>query len=162
MGEASSPQRDRYGELTLQLRSLLDDESDPLANLANCAALLYHALDRVNWVGFYLLRENELVLGPFQGKVACTRIALGKGVCGTSAKRRESLLVDDVHAFEGHIACDPDSRSELAIPLVKDGRLLAVLDLDSPEPGRFHTGDRMGLEAVADALVSSLDLEDLN
>src|SRR5712691_9815921 len=135
-----------YSDLAASLASLLEGESDPLANLANASALLSAALERINWCGFYLLRGEELVLGPFQGKPACVRIAMGKGVCGTAAARRETLLVPDVNAFPGHIACDADSRSEIVVPLVAAGSLRGVLDIDSPEPGRFDAVDREGLE----------------
>lgn len=137
-----------YQELRAQLASLLHGERDAIANAANTAALLYQFLPRVNWVGFYLLQGNELVLGPFQGKPACVRIAMGKGVCGTAAERRASIVVPDVFAFPGHIACDAASRSELVVPLIDGGRLLGVLDLDSPEPGRFDDEDRAGCEAL--------------
>jgi GAF domain-containing protein len=138
-----------YQELHSQLASLLDGERDRIANAANTAALLYHALADVNWVGFYFLKSRELVLGPFQGKPACVRIPLGRGVCGTAAERRESVVVPDVHAFPGHIACDTASRSELVVPLIKDGALVGVLDLDSPSLGRFDDRDRVGCEALA-------------
>jgi L-methionine (R)-S-oxide reductase len=111
----------------------------------------------LNWAGFYLLQEGELVLGPFQGKVACVRIALGRGVCGTAAERRETVIVADVNAFPGHIACDAASRSEIVVPLIKDGRLLGVLDIDSPQPGRFDQEDGVGLNAAAALLVQSSD-----
>lgn len=138
-----------YQELRLQLASLLAGEPDAIANAANTAALLYHSLPGVNWVGFYFLKGGDLVLGPFQGKPACVRIPLGKGVCGTAGERRESIVVADVHAFPGHIACDAASRSELVIPLVQQGALVGVLDLDSPMPGRFDEADQAGLESVA-------------
>ena len=143
-----------YEALRGELRALLADESDLVANAANCAALLYHSLADVNWVGFYFLRDGELVVGPFQGKPACVRIALGKGVCGTAALRRETQLVSDVHAFAGHIACDPASRSEIVVPLVRNGELLGVLDIDSPTRGRFTETDRAGIEALAGEFLS--------
>jgi L-methionine (R)-S-oxide reductase len=149
---------DRYRELTQQLEALFEGERDGLANAANFAALLYQALPSLNWVGFYFLRGQELVLGPFQGKVACVRIALGRGVCGTAAARRETQVVPDVHAFPGHIACDAASRSEIVVPLLKDGKLLGVLDLDSPEPARFDEADRAGLERAAQVLLERSDL----
>ena len=130
-----------YQEMRSQLAGLLEGEPDAIANAANTAALLYQFLPDVNWVGFYFLQDRELVLGPFQGKPACVRIPLGKGVCGTAAERRESVLVADVHAFPGHIACDSASRSELVVPLVKNGRLMGVLDLDSPSMERFDEED---------------------
>lgn len=124
-----------------QLKGLIEAEKNQIANLANGAALLNQFLADINWVGFYLLIDNELVLGPFQGLPACTRIPLGKGVCGTAAKNREVLCVADVHTFKGHIACDAASRSELVIPLVNKGKLLGVLDIDSPTPSRFDPTD---------------------
>ena len=136
-----------YHELNAQLAALFADETNGLANAANMCAILYHGLPQVNWVGFYFLQDGELVLGPFQGKVACVRIGLGRGVCGTAAQRRETLIVPDVHAFAGHIACDAASRSEIVVPLLRDGRLLGVLDLDSPELARFDATDREGLTA---------------
>jgi GAF domain-containing protein len=138
-----------YRELALQLNGLLTGERDPIANAANMASLLYHALPDVNWVGFYFLKSGDLVLGPFHGKPACVRIALGRGVCGTAAQERKSVVVPDVHAFPGHIACDLASRSELVVPLVREGMLVGVLDLDSPVPGRFDEEDRKGCEALA-------------
>lgn len=143
---------ERYTELLQQLRGLLHDEPDWLANLSNAASLLYMQLDRINWAGFYLMRGGELVLGPFGGKPACTRIRLGKGVCGTAAARNEVQVVPDVFAFPGHIACDAASRSEIVLPLVVEGRVVGVLDVDSPEPGRFGDVDRQYLERVASLL----------
>jgi L-methionine (R)-S-oxide reductase len=147
-----------YRELKAQLAGLFADERDGLANTANTAAALYHGLPDLNWAGFYFLRAGELVLGPFQGKVACVRIALGSGVCGAAAERRDAVLVPDVHAFPGHIACDADSRSEIVIPLVQHGRLLGVLDLDSPSLARFDDEDRIGLGAIVELLLESSDL----
>jgi L-methionine (R)-S-oxide reductase len=138
-----------YRELARELAGLLSGESDLIANAANTAALLYGALPEVNWVGFYFLKGGELVVGPFQGKPACVRIALGRGVCGTAAAERRTLMLPDVHAFAGHIACDPASRSELVVPLLAGAELLGVLDLDSPRPGRFDPLDRDGIEALA-------------
>ena len=135
---SSANKLDFYRELALQLSGLLSGERDSIANAANTAALLYHALPDVNWVGFYLLKEGELVLGPFQGKPACVRIALGRGVCGTAAQARRSVVVPDVHAFPGHIACDTASRSELVVPLIARDALVGVLDLDSPSAGAFR------------------------
>jgi L-methionine (R)-S-oxide reductase len=146
-----------YRNLNVELAALLAGEHDLVANAANCAALLYHTLPDVNWVGFYLLRDGELVVGPFQGKPACIRIAMGRGVCGTAAQRRETQLVPDVHAFAGHIACDPASRSEIVVPLVRRGELLGVLDVDSPTRGRFSTEDQAGIEALAREFLKSLD-----
>lgn len=145
-----------YAALNGSLRALLEGETDPIANAANTAALLYFSLPDVNWAGFYFLRGEELVLGPFCGRPACVRIPLGKGVCGTAAARRETIVVPDVHAFPGHIACDAASRSEIVVPLVKDGDLLGVLDIDSPVPGRFGEADRQGLEAVAGLWLQTL------
>lgn len=140
---------ERYTELLQQLHGLLEGEPDWLANLSNAASLIYMQLDQINWAGFYLMRNGELVLGPFGGKPACTRIALGKGVCGTAAARQEAQVVPDVHAFPGHIACDADSRSEIVLPLLADGRVVGVLDIDSPVPGRFTDLDRQYLEQAA-------------
>jgi L-methionine (R)-S-oxide reductase len=138
-----------YAQLAAQARALLSGERDAVANAANLAALIFHALPDLNWAGFYFLRGDVLVLGPFQGKPACVRIARGAGVCGTAAARRETVVVPDVHAFAGHIACDPASRSEIVVPLLRDGAVLGVLDLDSPRPARFGADDRAGLEALA-------------
>lgn len=145
------------GTLAEQARALLSGERDRIANAANLAALLYMELDLVNWVGFYLLQGDQLVLGPFQGKPACVRIPLGKGVCGTAAATRRSQRVADVHAFDGHIACDVSSRSELVIPLVSHGRLLGVLDLDSPLPDRFSESDQRLMEEIAAVYLASID-----
>jgi L-methionine (R)-S-oxide reductase len=147
-----------YREISVQLAGLFSGERNGLANAANMCALLYHMLPDVNWVGFYFMQDGELVLGPFQGKVACVRIALGRGVCGTAAERREILVVPDVNDFPGHIACDAASRSEIVLPLVQDGRLLGVLDLDSPKPSRFDHEDRDGLRTATDLLLSSSQL----
>ncbi|HEX2594172.1 MAG TPA: GAF domain-containing protein [Rhizomicrobium sp.] len=144
-----------YGDLLLQARGLFDGERDAIANAANLAALIGFGLEDLNWSGFYFLKEGELVLGPFQGKPACVRIALGKGVCGTAAATRETVVVPDVHAFPGHIACDAASQSEIVIPLVKNGTLLGVLDLDAPIPNRFDDEDRKGLEALAALWISA-------
>lgn len=151
------PKPDVYRDLVASLAALLEGEPDPVANLANAAALLAQALEGINWCGFYLERGGELVLGPFQGKPACVRIALGRGVCGTAAEKRESLVVPDVLAFPGHIACDEASRSELVVPIVAKGRLRGVLDVDAPTPGRFDDEDRAGLEAFVAALVPRID-----
>jgi len=137
-----------YRDLARQLAALLAGETDRVANAANMAALLYHGLPDLNWAGFYLRRGGELVLGPFQGKPACVRIPIGKGVCGTAAARRAPLLVPDVHDFPGHIACDLASRSELVVPLIEDGEVSGVLDLDSPLPARFDEADRAGCEQL--------------
>lgn len=145
-----------YRDLTLELEGLLSGERDATANAANAAAAIYHSLPMLNWAGFYFLRDSGLVLGPFQGRPACVRIPLGKGVCGAAAQRRETILVPDVEAFPGHIACDTASRSELVVPLLRDGRLLGVLDLDSPELGRFDADDQAGCEALARVIVRHL------
>ncbi len=137
-----------YELLGAQLDALLADETDALANTANFVGLLSRSLPEINWVGVYVLRGEELVLGPFQGNPACVRIPLGKGVCGTAAAERRALLVDDVDAFPGHIACDAASRSELVVPLVAGDALLGVLDIDSPRHARFDTSDRLGVEAL--------------
>jgi GAF domain-containing protein len=137
-----------YKLLQAQLDALLADDSDVLANTSNFVALLNNALDDINWIGVYVLRGDELVLGPFQGLAACVRIPLGKGVCGTAAKRLETLRVADVHEFPGHIACDVASRSELVVPLVIEDELVGVLDIDSPLLDRFSSDDQAGIEAV--------------
>lgn len=138
-----------------QVESILDGERDPIANAANVAAVLFQELPEVNWAGFYFLRDGELVLGPFQGRPACVRIALGKGVCGTAAERRETQVVPDVGAFPGHIACDSRSRSEIVVPVVLGDVLVGVLDLDSPREGRFDERDRELLENVVAAYVTA-------
>jgi L-methionine (R)-S-oxide reductase len=150
-----------YREANDQLASLFAGERNGLANAANMCALLYEALPGLNWVGFYFLQDGELVLGPFQGKVACVRIALGRGVCGTAAERRETLIVPDVAKFPGHIACDAASRSEIVVPLVQQDQLLGVLDVDSPELARFDEEDRIGLETAANLLLKSSELRRL-
>jgi len=154
----ASTKRERYRELHEQLAALLAGETDGLANAANMAALYFDALPELNWFGFYFLRGAELVLGPFQGKVACVRIALGRGVCGTAARERKTIVVPDVHAFPGHIACDAASRSELVVPLLRGDHLFGVLDLDSPRASRFDADDAAGLEAAVERLLESSDL----
>lgn len=146
-----------YRLLGGQLSALMEGERDALANLANAAALIYHALPDLNWAGFYLYKQGMLVLGPFQGMPACVRIPLGRGVCGAAARERRTQVVPDVHAFPGHIACDAASRSEIVAPLVDGERLLGVVDVDSPLPGRFDEGDREGLEALARLLIAGCD-----
>jgi GAF domain-containing protein len=146
-----------YADLARDLRALLSGERDLVANAANTAALIWDALPDLNWAGFYLYKSGELVLGPFQGKPACVRIAIGKGVCGTAAQRRATVLVEDVHAFPGHIACDSASNSELVVPLLRGAELLGVLDLDSPRHARFTQADARGLEQLARIYVESLD-----
>ncbi|WP_255450504.1 GAF domain-containing protein [Skermania sp. ID1734] len=154
---AGSPSAN-YAELTAQVKALVAAEKDRVANAANIAALLYDGLPEVNWAGFYFYDGRELVLGPFQGKPACVRIALGKGVCGTAAASRTTQLIADVHAFDGHIACDADSRSEVVVPLARnDGTLVGVLDLDSPRPERFDAIDQRGLEDIAAVFIASLE-----
>jgi len=138
-----------YQELAMQLEALLVGERDRIANAANMAALIYHGLPDVNWAGFYFRQGGELVLGPFQGRPACMRIPLGRGVCGTAAARGATVLVPNVHAFAGHIACDPVSRSELVVPLLESGKVSGVLDLDSPLVGRFGEVDQLGCERLA-------------
>jgi L-methionine (R)-S-oxide reductase len=145
-----------YLELARDLEALLAGEHDLIANAANAAALIFDSLPELNWAGFYLYKSGELVLGPFQGKPACVRIAMGKGVCGTAAARRETVRVEDVHAFPGHIACDSASNSEIVVPLVRDGGLLGVLDLDSPRVGRFGIEDQRGIESLARIFLDSL------
>jgi L-methionine (R)-S-oxide reductase len=145
-----------YHELGTQLHALLSGESDPIANAANTSALIFQMLPDLNWAGFYFLhREDELLLGPFQGKPACVRIAVGRGVCGTAVEKAQSIVVEDVHAFPGHIACDAASRSELVVPLIRDGQVFGVIDLDSPSPGRFDAADQEGIEALAATYVSA-------
>jgi GAF domain-containing protein len=147
-----------YRELNCQLEGLLHGERDFIANAANVSALVFGLVPDLNWAGFYFLKQqDELVLGPFQGKVACVRIPVGKGVCGTAVADAKTQLVPDVHAFPGHIACDANSRSELVVPLVKDGRILGVLDLDSPLPGRFDLEDQAGFETLAALYVAASD-----
>jgi L-methionine (R)-S-oxide reductase len=148
-----------YTELLEQLGAMIAGEPDAVANLANASALLFHGLSGLNWAGFYLLKGGELVLGPFQGKPACIRIKLGKGVCGTAAAQAASVLVPDVHEFPGHIACDSASRSELVVPMVKDGRVVGVLDLDSPLLGRFTEEDRKGCEILVAELMRQLRVD---
>lgn len=145
----SGSKRERYLWLAQDLQALLSGEHDWIANLANASALLYHSLDQLNWAGFYLLDGGELVVGPFQGKPACTRIALGKGVCGAAAAQRRTVLVPNVHEFAGHIACDSASNSEIVVPLLRGDTLLGVLDLDSPRLNRFDAEDQAGLERLA-------------
>ena len=155
-----------YRELDAQLAALLAGERDAIANLANTSALLYAALPQLNWAGFYLLHPSpqdgadggsgELVLGPFQGRPACVRIPMGKGVCGAAASQRQTMLVPDVEAFPGHIACDSASRSELVVPLLVGDKLIGVLDLDSPELNRFDADDQAGCEALAQVIVRHL------
>jgi L-methionine (R)-S-oxide reductase len=151
--DASLPKRELYAQLAKQVHSLVADERDFIANLANASALLFYSLEKVNWAGFYLLKNGELVVGPFQGKPACVRIPLGRGVCGASAASRTTLVVPNVHEFAGHIACDSASNSEIVTPLIRNGELVGVLDIDSPEFARFDDEDRAGLEEFVEALL---------
>ncbi|MBT8059416.1 MAG: GAF domain-containing protein [Gammaproteobacteria bacterium] len=144
-------------DLVAQAEALLAGQTDRVANAANLAALLYHSLDGVNWAGFYFLKNGQLIVGPFQGKPACVHIPLGRGVCGTAAETREIQRIADVRAFEGHIACDAESRSEIVLPLVKNGGLVGVLDIDSPLPDRFSPVDQRLLERIAQIFVDSID-----
>jgi GAF domain-containing protein len=153
--DPTQPKSVFYRQLVEELRSLLACERDWIANLANSAALIYHSLPDLNWAGFYLLKDGELVVGPFQGKPACVRIALGKGVCGTAAVQRKTQVVRDVNEFPGHIACDSASSSEIVVPMIRNGELLGVLDLDSPKLARFDEQDREGLEQVVTVLLAS-------
>ena len=145
-----------YEELARELEALLAGETDPVANAANAAAAIHHAVPALNWTGFYFLHGDQLVLGPFQGRPACVRIAIGQGVCGRAAAERRSIVVPDVTAFPGHIACDAASRSELVVPLFRDDRVIGVLDLDSPDLARFDGRDRAGCEALARVIVPYL------
>jgi GAF domain-containing protein len=147
-----------YAELSRSLRALLEGEPDLVACAANMAALLYWSLPELNWAGFYLVepRTGDLLLGPFQGKPACVRIPIGRGVCGAAAERRETVVVADVHAFAGHIACDSASNSEVVVPIIDGQRLIGVLDLDSPVPGRFDADDARGLEVLVQVFVAAI------
>lgn len=145
-----------YDQLSEQLAALISGEKDRVANLANCAALLWQGVPAINWAGFYLLKRNTLVLGPFQGKPACTRIEIGRGVCGLAAQMLKAVIVGNVHEFPGHIACDLNSRSEIVLPLIIDGRLIGLLDIDSPEVDRFDHVDQQGLERIVQVLIAQL------
>jgi L-methionine (R)-S-oxide reductase len=153
----SASKAEMYSTLASQIRSLLEGERDFIANAANVASLLYHSLPDLNWAGFYLYKGGELVLGPFQGEPACVRIAIGKGVCGTAAAIRQTVVVPNVNEFPGHIACDSKSNSEIVVPLVKDQRLIGVLDLDSPLLGRFDDEDARGLNILANIFIEISD-----
>lgn len=144
--------KERYNLLALQLQALIEPDLPLVTNLSNASALINQALNRINWVGFYLMKEDYLVLGPFQGKVACVKIPLGKGICGTAAMEEQTQLVEDVHKFPGHIACDSASNSEIVVPIKKNGDVVGVLDIDSPELSRFDRQDQEGLEAVVHIL----------
>ncbi|WP_373489876.1 GAF domain-containing protein [Parasphingorhabdus sp.] len=150
------PAEEFYAELASSAAALVDGEPDGIANMANIAALIWQYVPRLNWAGFYRLVDGELVLGPFQGKTACIRIAMGAGVCGTAAVTGQVQRVADVHAFPGHIACDADSRSELVVPVVKNGKVIAVLDLDSPLPDRFAQADEAGLVRLIERIANNL------
>ncbi|MDN7246020.1 GAF domain-containing protein [Planococcus shenhongbingii] len=147
---------EQYTLLGKQLDALLEGETNTIANLSNASALLNQFLERINWVGFYLMEDGELVLGPFQGLPACVRIQVGKGVCGTAVSEKKTMLIEDVHAFPGHIACDAASQSEIVIPLIKDGEVIGVLDIDSPELSRFTKEDQEGLELFTTVLLKHL------
>ena len=150
------PKAELYDELVKAADALTSGEPDGIANMANIAALLWQFLPDLNWSGFYRMVDCELVLGPFQGKAACIRIPLNKGVCGAAARTATSQRVDDVHAFPGHIACDADSRSELVVPVIRDGAVIAVIDLDSPIPSRFDDADQHGIEVLAGLLANRI------
>jgi len=145
-----------YKFLNTKVLGLICEEDDWLANLANVSAKLYEYLDDINWCGFYLFKNKELILGPFQGKSACTHIQIGAGVCGTAALNKKSILVDDVDKFEGHIACDSASKSEIVIPIIVDNNLIAVLDIDSPFISRFDSDDVLGIEKIVDTIIKNI------
>ena len=146
----------QYEMLAKQLDALLTGEKNVMANLSNASALLNQFFDRINWVGFYMMDVNELVLGPFQGLPACIRIPIGRGVCGTTVAKKETIIVPDVHAFPGHIACDAASQSEIVVPLLKNGEVIGVLDIDSPEKDRFQEEDQQGLELFVSILMKHI------
>lgn len=146
-----------WDELIEQARGLLTGEHDRIANAANLAALIYHSVPGLNWAGFYFVDGDELLVGPFQGLPACVRIARGRGVCGTAWSTRQTQRIADVHAFDGHIACDANSRSEIVVPLIHGDTFIGVLDIDSPLPDRFDTADQAGFEKLAEAYIASLD-----
>lgn len=151
------PKPELYAQLAAELQGLIAGESDIIANLANAAALLYHSLPDLNWAGFYLLKDGELVVGPFQGKPACVRIAIGKGVCGTAVASKATMLVTNVHEFAGHIACDSASNSEIVVPMINGGKIIGVLDIDSPRLARFDAQDQTGLEEFVAILMREID-----
>lgn len=155
-------QKQKYESLLSMMDSLLKDETDVITNLSNTSALIKALVSDVNWAGFYVIKNNELVLGPFQGLPACNRIQIGKGVCGTSALKGETMLVKDVHSFPGHIACDSQSNSEIVIPLKQNNKVYGVLDLDSPTVGRFNEEDKTYLEKVAEIINKYVNFEELN
>ena len=150
-------QTTNYQNILSQAKAITTGEPDIIANMANISAILYHEMPNINWAGFYLYKDLQLVLGPFQGKVACIRIPMGKGVCGRAAKEKVSLLVDNVHDFDGHIACDAASNSEIVCPVIKNGHLIGVLDIDSPIFSRFSQEDKIQLEALVDILVNNIE-----
>jgi len=154
-----STKTELFTSLAEQLRSLLHDERDLIANAANLSSLLFYSLPNLNWAGLYLLKNEELVLGPFQGKPACVRIKLGQGVCGTAASRRQTILVENVHDFPGHIACDSASNSEIVVPILKEDRLIGVLDLDSPSFARFDEDDARGLNELVDIFIAATSFD---
>jgi L-methionine (R)-S-oxide reductase len=156
MNTQHTSKRELYDQLAAQLSSLLAGERDLMANAANFSALIYYSLPDLNWAGFYFLRDGELVLGPFQGRPACVRIKIGQGVCGAGAARCDTVIVPNVHEFPGHIACDSASNSEIVVPLMKDERMIGVLDLDSPKLSRFDREDAAGLEQLVKILLSSV------
>lgn len=151
-----------YQQLNSNLAVLIEGEKDAIANLANAAALLFAEIEKINWSGFYLLKQGELVLGPFQGKPACIRIAIGKGVCGTAVARRKSIVVPDVHQFPGHITCDVNSQSEIVIPIIVANQVMGVLDIDSPILERFDHEDQQGLENFASILVKAINWQEIS
>ena len=154
--DPNQPKPELYRELAEAAQAIVHGEPDAVANMANLSALIWQFVPRLNWAGFYRMVDGELVLGPFQGKPACIRIPLGKGVCGAAAQSGETQLVPDVHAFPGHIVCDGASASELVVPVRRDGRVIAVIDLDSPEPARFDAEDAAGIEALAQAIAGAI------
>jgi L-methionine (R)-S-oxide reductase len=155
---STSTKTEFYKALTNQLYALLGNEHDVIANAANFSALLFHTMPDLNWAGVYFYKQGGLVLGPFQGKPACTRIAIGKGVCGTAAERRKTIVVANVHEFPGHIACDQASNSEIVVPMIKGGQLIGVLDLDSPVLARFDEEDKAGLENLVEVFLSKTEI----
>ncbi|CAM3706742.1 GAF domain-containing protein [Parendozoicomonas haliclonae] len=159
--DKDQPVADFYHELNLMADGLLSSEANPVAGMANLASLLFHTLPDINWAGFYIMRDGELVLGPFHGLPACTRIPVGKGVCGTAVAEKKVMLVEDVDAFPGHIACDSASRSEIVLPISINGQVVAVLDIDSPEPARFTSDDQKGLEVTVEHVQKHLRLSEL-
>jgi L-methionine (R)-S-oxide reductase len=151
------PKSELYRELAAQISGLIENETDPVANMANCAAVIFHSVPKLNWAGFYLLKGGELVLGPFQGRLACVRISFGRGVVGTAAEKRTTIRVADVSQFPGHIACDSASKSEIVVPLVSnDSHLLGVLDVDSPELDRFDAEDEAGFREIGKIIAAKL------